>query len=333
MGQLGGTEIFQFLDLSNSARITALGENTYALYGDDATAAYLNPSVLNPDMDGSLSFNHNFRFEGISNGYFSYARYLPKIGFTAHLGVQYLNYGDFNLTNDIGDIQGTFDAKEQAFVIGAGKQWNDHWGFGVNAKYVASRFESYNASGVFFDVSAIYRDSTRRLVATVLIGNAGTQLETYTEGNRESTPFEIAIGIAKRMKKVPITWFINMSNLEQWRLENDNPFDEPIVFLGQEPKEKSQLQTGFDNLMRHVTIGSEIDLSKQGTFKLRFGYNHLRRTDLTVQGLRSLAGFSFGFGIKVKRLNIDYGNAVYHHAGSVNHFSISTNLNRFRRVI
>ena len=332
-GQVGGSEIFQFLDLSNSARITALGENTYTLYGDDATAAYLNPSLLNPSMDGALSFNHNFRFQNIGNGYFSFAKHLPKIGYTAHFGIQYINYGDFRLTDDTGVDQGAFDAAEQAFVLGVGKQWNKHWGYGVNAKYVSSRFESYKASGGFFDVSAIYRDSSRRLVATLLLGNLGTQLTTYTDGNRESTPFEIAVGLSKRMKKVPVTWFFNMSNLQQWRLEKDNPFDNPILFLGEEPKEKSQLATGFDNLMRHVSIGTEIDLSKQGTFKLRFGYNHLRRKELTVQNLRSLAGISFGFGIKIKRIQIDYGNMVYHLAGSVNHFSISTNLKRFKRVI
>jgi len=332
-GQVGGNEVFEFLDLSNAARITSLGENTYALYGDDATIAYLNPSVLNPMMDGSLSFNHNFRFQGIGNGYFSYAQYLPKIGYTAHLGIQYINYGDFITTDDIGVDQGSFDAKEQAFVLGMGKQWNDHWGYGINAKYVTSRFEAYKASGLFFDVSAIYRDSSRRLVATVLLGNVGTQLTTYTEANRESTPFEIALGLSKRMKNVPITWFFNISNLQQWRLEKDNPFDDPIVFLGEEPKEKSQLATGFDNLMRHVSLGTELDLSKQGTFKIRFGYNHLKRKELSVQNIRSLAGISFGFGIKIKRVQIDYGSMIYHVGGSVNHFSISTNLKRFRRII
>jgi len=332
-GQIGGTEIFQFLDLSNSASITALGENTYARYGDDATVAYLNPSVLNPSMDGSISFNHNFRFQGISNGYFSYAHDLPKIGYTAHIGIQYVNYGDFRFIDDTGLDLGSFDAAEQALVLGFGKQWNSKWGYGINAKYVASRFESFKANGVFFDIGTIYRDSSRRLVASLLLSNLGTQLSTYTEGNRETTPFEIAFGISKRMKNVPITWFVNFSNLQQWRLENNNPFDDPVLFLGEEPKVKSQLATGFENLMRHVSIGTELNLSKNDAFQLRFGYNHLRRKDLTVQSLRSLAGISFGFGIKIKRIQIDYGNMIYHLAGSVNHFSISTNLRQFKKVL
>ncbi|MBT8218518.1 MAG: type IX secretion system protein PorQ [Bacteroidia bacterium] len=330
--QIGGSEVFQFLDLSNSARITALGEHTLAMYGDDATGAYLNPSILNNSMDGSLSFNHNFRFEGIGNGYVSFAKHLSKIDYTAHVAVQYIGYGEFEFRDETGQKLNTFDATEQAIVFGVGKQWNRRWGFGVNAKFVNSRFETYKATGLFFDVAGIYRDSSGSFVATLVLGNVGTQLSKYTQGNLESTPFEIAFGISKRLEKLPVTLYFNLGNLQKWNLDNENPFDEEVIFLGQDPKEKSQLEEGLDNLMRHISLGTEFDIGKRGVFKLRLGYNHLKRKDLSVQNLRSLAGFSFGFGVKVKKFQIDYGNMIYHLAGSSNHFSISTNLNSFKKV-
>jgi hypothetical protein len=40
----------------------------------------------------------------------------------------------------------------------------------------------------------------------------------------------------------------------------------------------------------------------------------------------STVGFSFGFGIKVSRFNLNYGWANYHRAGATNHISISTSL-------
>jgi len=57
----------------------------------------------------------------------------------------------------------------------------------------------------------------------------------------------------------------------------------------------------------------------------------LRRAELNVNNLRSLAGFSTGVGIKVKKFRIDYGLAVYHLAGTVHHFGISTDIGSFRR--
>ncbi|MBK8192299.1 MAG: hypothetical protein IPK76_03585 [Lewinellaceae bacterium] len=58
----GGQHVFQFLTLSPSARITALGGMQITVQDDDVAFAATNPAALNPAMDGRLAFNHNFFF-------------------------------------------------------------------------------------------------------------------------------------------------------------------------------------------------------------------------------------------------------------------------------
>ena len=77
--------------------------------------------------------------------------------------------------------------------------------------------------------------------------------------------------------------------------------------------------------MRHLIFGVEIFPSPN--FILRAGYNYQRRQELKYDEKLSAVGFSFGFGIRIKRFTLDYGIAQYHLAGSSNLFSLAINLN------
>jgi hypothetical protein len=55
------------------------------------------------------------------------------------------------------------------------------------------------------------------------------------------------------------------------------------------------------------------------------------RRELSVNNFGSLSGFSFGLGMKVNRFRIDYGRYNLHLAGGLNHFSVSTNINEFKK--
>jgi opacity protein-like surface antigen len=77
--------------------------------------------------------------------------------------------------------------------------------------------------------------------------------------------------------------------------------------------------------MRHLVIGAEILPSEN--FIIRAGYNYQRRQELKYDEKLSAVGFSFGFGVKIKRFRLDYGIAQYHLAGSSNLFSLAVNIN------
>jgi len=72
--------------------------------------------------------------------------------------------------------------------------------------------------------------------------------------------------------------------------------------------------------MRHIVIGAELIPHKN--FYFSAGYNYQRRRELQVESNVSAVGFSWGFGINTSVLNIEFGRANYHLAGSSNHISI-----------
>jgi hypothetical protein len=54
--QVGGENVYQFLNLSTSARQIALGGEVLTLT-DDVNQPIWNPSTINEDLDGKLTVN------------------------------------------------------------------------------------------------------------------------------------------------------------------------------------------------------------------------------------------------------------------------------------
>jgi len=331
--QVGGDNIFEFLNLSNSARTTALGGSLISVKDDDVALAYGNPSVLNPQMHQQLNFNYNFHVAGISNGYAAYGHHVAPWQTTFHAAVQYINYGTFDAADEFGQINGTFDAAEYAITLGAARQLYDKLSIGTNVKFITSQLEGFNSTGLALDVAAFYRDTTGRFSATLVVKNIGRQLSTYREDNREDLPFEIQAAISQKLKHLPFRLSITYNNLNRWNVLFDDPNDENNTLLigGGEAPERSQLSINVDNFFRHLVFSGEFLFGARENFRLRVGYNHFQRKELSVDNFRSLAGFSFGVGLKVSKFRIDYGRAFYHLAGGLNHISISTNLREFRK--
>ena len=76
-----------------------------------------------------------------------------------------------------------------------------------------------------------------------------------------------------------------------------------------------------------MNLGTEAIFSDN--FQVRVGYNHQKRKELGIEDRMSTVGFSWGFGVKVSKFLINYGNAKYHLAGSSHQFGISLDLNEF----
>jgi len=329
--QIGGDNVYEFLNLPASARITALGGSLITVQDSDVALAYSNPAALNKTMHNALTFNQNFHVAGIRNGYVSYGRHIDKWQSTIHVGMQYINYGDFTAADEFGNITGTFDASEFAFTVGVGRELYERMSVGVNLKLVSSQLESYNSLGITSDFSALYKVAEKDFTATFLFKNVGTQLSTYQSGTKEDLPFEIQLGVSKKLKHLPFRFSVTAQHLQQWNLLYDNPnSEENTFFLGEAVTTNSN--DFVDNLFRHFIFSGEFLFGKAEVVALRFGYNHFLKQELSVNNIRSLAGFSAGLGIKIRRFRFSYGLGVYHIGGSTNHLSIATNLSEFKKA-
>jgi len=330
--QVGGRSVYEFLDLSPSARISALGESHIAVSDLDITLAAKNPAVLSDTMSGRMSFNHRFYFNGINHGYFSYASALPYQNLNFHGGIQYIRYGDFVAADIFGNKNGTFTANETALILGVSKKVMDRLSVGVNTKWIQSRFESYNSLGFAADLGLLYSFPEKQTNLAFVIRNLGTQITAY-DASREPLAFDIQMGISQRLKYLPFRFSIVAHNLHRWNILYDDPNEEDNVIFIDTDQEAGKIGVFTDNLFRHLIFNGEFLIGKSETFSLRFAYNHLRRRELTVSNYISLAGFSFGAGIKFGHFHLDYAYNVYHLAGGSSHIGLSMDVNRLFKKI
>ncbi len=328
-GQLGGQHIYEFLSLPSSGRVTALGGSVISIMDDDISLAYHNPASLNSEMHNRLSFNHNFHLADISNGYFAFGRHLPKWGITTHAAINYIDYGEFVAADDRDVVSGTFDAGETAIVVGASKRMNERIVLGANFKTVFSRFENYNSTGLVADLGLNYVGVDSSFVFSIVANNIGGEVSSYTENYRGSAPFNLQIGFTKKLTHLPFRVGVIADNLQTWDIRYNDPNRVVETNLFGEIEEQSGLSKGSDNFFRHFVFSGEFLLGKRGNLRLRMAYRHLRRQELAVEGFRSLAGFSGGFGIKVSKFRFDYGVGYHHLGGATNHITISTGLMEF----
>lgn len=330
-GQItGGHNAFEFLRLPASARLTGLGGFQIAVQDDDVNLALSNPAALNPLMHHQVSFSHNFMVSDIAGGYVGFGQHLAKPDLTLHAGIQYLDYGDFTETDEIGNVIGDFKVNEYAFTVGAGKRLYERVSVGANLRFITSQYESYTANGVAADLAAMFHDTTRLLNISLVIRNLGMQMQTFTDGDREALPYETQLGLSKKLKHLPFRFSIIYRYLNRWNVLYDDPNSQEDTFIFGEETTKNE-RPQLDNFFRHFVFNGEFLLGKKENFRLRMGYNHLLRKETEVRNLRSLSGFAFGFGVKVKWFRVDFGRSLQHLGEGNTHFTLSTNFSEFKK--
>ncbi len=319
--QIGGESTYQFLELTNSARIAALGGNQIAILDStDLNLPYYNPASLHKSMENKVLVNYVNYMADINYGYASFAKSFDSIGNFA-VGIHYINYGKFLEATEFGELTGNeFKAAEYAFhfIYSNSYKWLN---YGAALKSVLSSFESYQSFGIAADFGISIASKSKYTNVSLVARNVGTQITTYyDDGNYEKIPFNLQVGISRRLKHAPILLSANMQYLNNWDLGTPAPGknDEELDFFQREESFGKQI-------MRHLVLG--VELLPSENFIIRAGYNYQRREELKFNDRASMVGFSAGFGLKIKRFRLDYAISQYHIAGSSNLFSLAININ------
>jgi hypothetical protein len=310
--QTGGDNIYEFLNLTHSGLVSSLGGTNVSLNESNLNLAYHNPALLSSAMNKSVALNYVNYFAGINYGLAMYSRSYQGTGNFA-AGLTYLNYGSFTETDASGTITGSFSAAEYALSLVYSHEIDSLFSVGITFKPVLSQLEKYTSFGFAFDIGASWHNSTNLFSAGMVIRNAGYQVTTYAGEPRQKLPFEIQAGISQKLTHAPFRFSLTLRHLEKFDLTHQ--YNKPSSTT------TSKVSSGFlENAMRHAIVGVEVIPHKN--FYFSAGYNYQRRRELQIESKTSTVGFSWGFGINTSLINIEFGRATYHLAGSSNHFSL-----------
>ena len=323
-GQVGGEEIYQFLNLPTAARQVALGGEVLTLV-DDVNQPIWNPSVINSDLSGKLSANYTSYLAGINIGSVSFAKEVNRRFGTLHGSIKYIDYGSLIGSDEQGNETGQFNARDIAISIGyAINIPKTHFFIGSNVRLINATISNFSSVGISSDIAILYNNPYKNFVVTLVARNLGTQLQTFN-GKKETLPFKIALGCSYLLEHVPLKWYLTLNNIQQWDISVANP-SERITDLEGNVIDKN---IGFiANAFRHLIVGAELFPKK--AVNLRLGYNFRRAAELKLQNVRTFSGFSFGFGIKMKKLKLNYAYSKFHSAANASTFSLLIDVDNAR---
>ncbi len=319
--QIGGNATYKFLNLSVSAKQAALGGKVYTGLKGDIFQPAFNPASLDSTLHNKLGLNYVDYLSDINYGNMAYAKKFNKLG-TVYAAVSYVNYGVFQYADINGDRHGTFGASESALILGYAYQIpNSKWRVGANTKFILSALENYTSTAWAFDFGLLYQNEENGIATGLVARNFGLQLSTY-QGTKEPLPFEVDLTFSKTFLHAPFKWFVTVENLQEPEIAfvnsahntqdpNGNVIEENISFT--------------DHLFRHFILGVELFPRKR--FNLRAGYNFRRGAELSQKDERFGSGMNFGFGLRLKKFEINYAYSNYNYAAGTNFFSITVNLN------
>ena len=315
---LGGSSVFGFLKVSPSPKLSALGNSNVSSFSNDLSLSYHNPALLRKENGKQLVANFTQFYADIKAVQASTATYYAPWETTFSASVVYFNYGKSILTDASGNTYGNFSANDYLAQVSASKQYLEHWFYGTTVKFIHSSYAQYRSSAIAADFGLNYFDSSRQLQIGFVAKNMGIQLKSYA-GIPEDLPFDIQMGITKRLIGSPLQFSLTAQRLHQYNLTyNDSTFNNANGIR----KSSNDLAS---NLFRHLIFATEILVSDKLQFSV--GFNVLRRSELLIaNSTNGLTGFSFGASYSIKKMYINFARSSYQQSNGINQFGLSVQL-------
>ena len=324
-----GMGVYKFLDLPVSSRLAAMGGTNVSLRDNDLNFAFQNPALLTAETHNVVGLNMANYLADIKFGSAVYGRTIKGNNYIA-VGIQYVDYGLFKETTDINDIIGEFTAKDFAVSLIYARPITDRITVGATLKPVYSVYERYTSYGVAMDAGVNYSNPINFFSAGLVLRNVGTQFKGYYSDENgqhfEPLPFDIQLGLTKKLTHAPLRFSFTLHNLQQWDLNYQSTNQPTETFTTTTiPTHK----IGFiDMAFRHSIFALEFLPTK--SFYLIASYNHRRHQEMLMSGFKSMAGFSFGGGIKLYKFHVGFGMSQFQVGNYSYQFSLSTSLSEFR---
>ncbi|MEE9225418.1 MAG: type IX secretion system protein PorQ [Bacteroidota bacterium] len=291
-----GETTYNFLRNDVGARAAALG-GSFVAVENDVNMLFYNPAGLSTLEKKQVSFGFLKHLLDVNSGYISYSQQIRNLGWFG-AGIEYIHYGEFTRTDNLGNKLGTFGANDLALVLGYSNVVSGGIHYGVNGKLIYSSIADIQSSALALDAGVFYEVTPDRFAIGASILHWGRQISKYI-GTREDLPLELRVGIALRPEHLPLLLNISFNRL------NEEAGD--VI-----------------SRLRAFSVGGEFTLSE--AVQARIGYDNEVRKDLKIGISSGLAGFSLGAGVFLDPYTIDYAFNSLGKIGALHRVTIGTSL-------
>lgn len=301
----GGQRVFPFLNLPTHARVSALGGQVASATEPDGVYFQNNPALADslPPHELGLSFMP----------YLAAARYytlqygLPVRGKGRWAaGLQYLSYGQMNLTDPQGNTLGTFSANDYALGLTHART-EGAFSLGATVKAVGSAIETYSAFGLMADFGGVWRHPKQALTVGITAKNAGILLRNYGPSREAELPFDLQAGVTFKPRYAPVRVTLTAYQLHRFDIVyNDPALNVTFDLNGNAIPRRVSLA---NRLAHHLIVGTELLISRN--VNLMVAYNHRQRQEGRLLNGAGLSGLSFGASVQARAFQLTYARFVY----------------------
>ena len=280
--------VYNFLRLPVSAHAAALGGDNITIDDDDPTMVFHNPALVSNVSDRSLNLNYMTYMEGVKVASASFVKALRQRA-TWAVEAQYVDYGSMKQTTAENEVIGKVSAKDIAVGGTFTYALSNKIAGGVTAKFVSSSLAGFNSIGMAVDLGLNYLNPELGLSVSAVARNLGGQLKAY-EDDFEKLPFDLQLGVSKRLGQSPLRFSVTMTRLHDW----DDKFVNHLVFGAE----------AF--LADNIWIGGGLNPRRSDEMKISDGETE------SSHG----AGLSFGGGLQLERFKLQLAYGKYHVSAS-----------------
>lgn len=309
-----GEKVYRFLNLPTSTHINALGGNNVSLVDNDISLVFHNPALLGDEMNMNFNVNYMSYIGDIGSGSAIFGKAIDEISNFA-VGMNYIDYGKFNKMSPDQVYEGTFSAKDISVNGVYSRDLTAYLRGGVTAKLIYSGYDAFSSFAVGFDVGLSYYSFDNSFSAGIALKNVGAQLSSYND-ERVSLPWDVQVGLTKKIKNAPLRVSVTGIYLTQWEFER---IDEANVI----PRSKDNF---FGTFFKHIVFG--VDILPSDNMWLAVGFSPKANSDMRLLDSNKWGGWNFGAGMRVKRFNIGFSLAQLHPSATSYHFGFSMDLSK-----
>lgn len=296
---LGGQRVFSFLDLPTHARVAALGGQVATAISPDGSYHLNNPALADSIPTNQLSISLMPYLAAAKYYTLQYGLPVKSTGKWA-VGLQYLSYGQFELTDPVGNSLGTFTANDYALSLTHART-EGNFTLGATIKAVGSAIETYSAFGVLADLGGVWRHPQKDLTFGLVAKNIGYLVKNYGPIDAD-LPFDLQAGVTVKPRHAPIRLTITAHHLQRFDISYNDPNLNIRYDLSGNPI--PQTVSVSEKIARHLSVGAELLVHRN--VHLLVGYNHQKRAEgkLTTGG--GGAGISFGTSVQARGFQLTY---------------------------